>query len=168
MICFVNFSLDYRDLMRGFYCAPPRKTLFIEIMLSFVFSFSINLFFLISFLISIFFPIQLSHFYDMTLQPDPHPRLLSLILQLEPTFLSLTLQPDPLKLELCKFNIIINIKNIIIFIIINIANKQFVKAQLCVYPYLLGLPKQHNLILFGPGPNNMAPTSSRLSPNNAH
>jgi hypothetical protein len=37
----------------------------------------------------------------MTLQPDPHPRLLGLVLQL-----------DPLKLESCKFNIIINIINI--------------------------------------------------------
>jgi hypothetical protein len=37
----------------------------------------------------------------MTLQPDPHPRLLSLVLQ-----------SDPLKLESCKFNIIINIINI--------------------------------------------------------
>jgi hypothetical protein len=34
----------------------------------------------------------------MTLQPDPHPRLLGLVLQ-----------SDPLKLESCKFNIIINI-----------------------------------------------------------
>jgi hypothetical protein len=37
----------------------------------------------------------------MTLQPDLHPRLLGLILQ-----------SDPLKLESCKFNIIINIINI--------------------------------------------------------
>ena len=37
----------------------------------------------------------------MTLQPDPHPRLLGLVLQ-----------SDPLKLESCKFNIIINIINI--------------------------------------------------------
>jgi hypothetical protein len=59
----------------------------------------------------------------MTLQPDPHPRLLSLVLQPEPRLLSLTLQLDPFKLGLYKFNIIINIKNIIIFIIINIANK---------------------------------------------
>ena len=34
----------------------------------------------------------------MTLQPDPHPRLLGPVLQ-----------PDSLKLESCKFNIIINI-----------------------------------------------------------
>jgi hypothetical protein len=34
----------------------------------------------------------------MTLQPDPHPRLLGLVLQ-----------SDSLKLESCKFNIIINI-----------------------------------------------------------
>jgi hypothetical protein len=37
----------------------------------------------------------------MTLQPDPHPRLLGPVLQ-----------PDLLKLESCKFNIIINIINI--------------------------------------------------------
>jgi len=37
----------------------------------------------------------------MTLQPDSHPRLLSLVLQ-----------PNPLKLGLCKFNVIINIINI--------------------------------------------------------
>ena len=37
----------------------------------------------------------------MTLQPDPHPRLLGMVLQ-----------SDPLKLESCKFNIIINIINI--------------------------------------------------------
>jgi len=37
----------------------------------------------------------------MTLQPDPYPRLLSLVLQ-----------PDPLKLGSCKFNVIINIINI--------------------------------------------------------
>ena len=37
----------------------------------------------------------------MTLQPDPHPRLLSLILQ-----------SYPLKLGSCKFNVIINIINI--------------------------------------------------------
>jgi len=37
----------------------------------------------------------------MTLQPDPHPRLLGLVLQ-----------SDPLKLKSCKFNIIINIINI--------------------------------------------------------
>ena len=37
----------------------------------------------------------------MTLQPDPHSRLLSLVLQL-----------DPFKLGSCKFNIIINIINI--------------------------------------------------------
>jgi hypothetical protein len=43
--------------------------------------------------------------------------------------LNLVLQPDPFKLGSCKFNIIINIKsiiiciiNIIIFIIMNIAN----------------------------------------------
>jgi len=35
------------------------------------------------------------------LQPDPHPRLLSLVLQ-----------QDPLKLGSCKFNVIINIINI--------------------------------------------------------
>jgi hypothetical protein len=35
------------------------------------------------------------------LQPDPHPRLLDLVLQ-----------SDSLKLESCKFNIIINIINI--------------------------------------------------------
>jgi hypothetical protein len=37
----------------------------------------------------------------MTLQSDPHPRLLSLVLQ-----------PDPLKLGSFKFNVIINIINI--------------------------------------------------------
>jgi hypothetical protein len=46
------------------------------------------------------------------LKPDPHPRLLGLVLQ-----------PDPLKHGSCKFNIIIiNIKNIIICIKMNIAN----------------------------------------------
>jgi hypothetical protein len=35
------------------------------------------------------------------LQPDPHPRLLGLVLQ-----------PNPFKLGSCKFNIIINIINI--------------------------------------------------------
>jgi hypothetical protein len=35
------------------------------------------------------------------LQPDPHPKLLALVLQ-----------SDPLKLGLCKFNVIINIINI--------------------------------------------------------
>ena len=44
---------------------------------------------------------QLLHFYDTTLQPDPHPRLLGLILQ-----------PNSLKLGPCKFNVIINIINI--------------------------------------------------------
>jgi len=37
----------------------------------------------------------------MTLQPHPHPRLLSLVLQ-----------PNPLKLGSYKFNVIINIINI--------------------------------------------------------
>jgi hypothetical protein len=37
----------------------------------------------------------------MILQPDPHPRLLGLVLQ-----------SDPLKLGSCKFNVIINIINI--------------------------------------------------------
>jgi hypothetical protein len=37
----------------------------------------------------------------MTLQSDPHPKLLDPVLQ-----------PDSLKLESCKFNIIINIVNI--------------------------------------------------------
>jgi len=37
----------------------------------------------------------------MTLQTDPHPRLLGLVLQ-----------SDPLKLGSCKFNVIINIINI--------------------------------------------------------
>ena len=37
----------------------------------------------------------------MTLQPDPHPRLLGLVLQL-----------DPFKLGSYKFNVIINIINI--------------------------------------------------------
>jgi hypothetical protein len=47
----------------------------------------------------------------MTLQLNSHPKLLGL-----------ALQPDPLKLGSCKFNIIINIKIIIIIIIMNIAN----------------------------------------------
>jgi hypothetical protein len=47
---------------------------------------------------------------------------LGLVLQLDPMLLGLALQPDPLKLRSCKFNIIINIINIIIFIIMNIAN----------------------------------------------
>jgi hypothetical protein len=65
----------------------------------------------------------------MTLQPDPHPKLLGLVLQPDPRLLGLALQPHPLKLGLCKFNIIISIKkiiiciiNIIIFIIMNIVN----------------------------------------------
>ena len=65
----------------------------------------------------------------MTLQSDPHPRLLGLVLQSDLKLLDLTLQPDSLKLGSCKFNIIISIKNIIIciiniiiFIIMNIAN----------------------------------------------
>jgi hypothetical protein len=37
----------------------------------------------------------------MALQPYPHPRLLSLVLQ-----------PDPLKFGSCNFNVIINIINI--------------------------------------------------------
>jgi len=37
----------------------------------------------------------------MTLQPDPHPRLLGLVLQ-----------SNSLKLRSCKFNVIINIINI--------------------------------------------------------
>jgi len=45
----------------------------------------------------------LSHFYNTTLQPDPHPRLLGLVLQ-----------PNPLKLGSWKFNIIINIIKIIL------------------------------------------------------
>jgi hypothetical protein len=45
-----------------------------------------------------------------------------LILQPDLRLLSLALQSDPLKLGLYKFNIIIIIKNIIIFIIMNIAN----------------------------------------------
>jgi hypothetical protein len=44
---------------------------------------------------------KLSHFYDTTLQPEPHLRLLGPVLQ-----------PDSLKLESCEFNIIINIINI--------------------------------------------------------
>jgi len=40
-------------------------------------------------------------FFYPTLQPDPHPRLLDLVLQL-----------NSLKLGLCKFNVIINIINI--------------------------------------------------------
>ena len=44
------------------------------------------------------------------------------MLQPDSRLLGLTLQSDPLKLGSCKFNIIINIKNIIIFIIMNIAN----------------------------------------------
>ena len=58
----------------------------------------------------------------MTLQSDSHSRLLDLILQPDLRLLSLALQSDPLKLGLYKFNIIIIIKNIIIFIIMNIAN----------------------------------------------
>jgi hypothetical protein len=37
----------------------------------------------------------------MILQPDPHPKLLDLVLQ-----------SDPLKLRSCKFNVIVNIINI--------------------------------------------------------
>jgi hypothetical protein len=58
----------------------------------------------------------------MTLQSDSHSRLLGLILQPDLRLLSLALQSDPLKLGLYKFNIIIIIKIIIIFIIMNIAN----------------------------------------------
>jgi len=45
------------------------------------------------------------------------PRLLDLMFKRDMMFLSLVLQPDPLKLELNKFNVIINIKNTIICII---------------------------------------------------
>jgi hypothetical protein len=110
MICFVYFSLDYCDLMKGYYCTPPRKALFIRIVLCFVvfflyiFFFSINYFFcLFSFYNIKFFSILLSHFYNTTLQLDPHPRLLGLVLQ-----------PNPLKLGSWKFNIIINIIKIIL------------------------------------------------------
>jgi hypothetical protein len=58
MICFIYFSLDYHDLMKGFYYSPSRKTLFIEIVFCFFFlfffSFSINFFQFFS-LILIFF-----------------------------------------------------------------------------------------------------------------
>jgi len=49
-------------------------------------------------------------------------RLLRLVLQPDPRLLGLALQLYPLKLGSFKFNIIICIINIIIFIIMNIAN----------------------------------------------
>jgi hypothetical protein len=55
MIYFVYFSLDYHDLMRGFYRTPPRKALFIGIALCFVFSSLFFSFQLIFFNIKYFF-----------------------------------------------------------------------------------------------------------------
>jgi hypothetical protein len=60
---------------------------------------------------------------------DPRLLVLDLAFKRNPKLLSPTSYLDPFKLELCKFNIIINIKNIIIcikniivFITINIIN----------------------------------------------
>ena len=50
------------------------------------------------------------------------PRLLDLTFKRGLKLLNLALQSDSLKLGLYMFNIIINIKNIIIFLIINIIN----------------------------------------------
>jgi len=49
-------------------------------------------------------------------------KILSLTFKKGPKLLDLALQLDPLKHGSDKFNIIINIKNIIIYIIINIIN----------------------------------------------
>jgi len=48
------------------------------------------------------------------------------------------LQPDPLKLRSNKFNIIINIKNIVIFIKMNIANIIINKFE----KYIINIEKQ--------------------------
>jgi hypothetical protein len=76
-----------------------------------------------------FFSIYLSNFHDTTLQLDPDLRLSGLTLHPYPRLLGRELQSYPFKLGSCKFNIIINIKNIItciiniiIFIIMNIVN----------------------------------------------
>jgi hypothetical protein len=50
----------------------------------------------------------------MTLQLDPHPRLLSLVLQ-----------PNQLKLGSCKFNVIINIINITLGSDVAVKSKTF-------------------------------------------
>jgi len=50
----------------------------------------------------------------MILQPDPHPKLLDLVLQ-----------SDSLKLESCKFNIITNIINITLGSSIAVRHKAF-------------------------------------------
>jgi hypothetical protein len=68
--------------------------------------------------------------HDTILQPDPHPRLLGLVLQRDQRLLSLALQLDPLKLESCKFNIII-------FIIMNIANIIINKFEKSIISYYL-------------------------------
>jgi len=55
MIYFVYFSLDYRDLIRKFYCTSPLKAPLIRIVFFFVFSFSINIFLILLFNIKFLF-----------------------------------------------------------------------------------------------------------------
>ena len=62
--------------------------------------------------------------------------LLGLVLQPDPRLLSLEFQSDPLKLGSCKFNIIICIKNIINFIIMNIANIIINKFEKNIISYI--------------------------------
>jgi hypothetical protein len=70
----------------------------------------------------------------LALQANPHPRLLDLMLQLDPKLLGLSLQAHPLKVGSCKFNIIINIKNIIIYII-NITLRSDIVVKLKVLEF---------------------------------
>jgi hypothetical protein len=60
------------------------------------------------------------------------------MLQPNSRLLDLMLQPDPLKLRSNKFNIIINIKNIVIFIKMNIANIIINKFE----KYIINIEKQ--------------------------
>jgi len=101
MICFVYWSLDYCDLMRGFYCTPPCKTLFIKIMLCFIVFFFLINFFLISFCnIIIFF---LFNYQTFITQPCN---------QIHIQGFRFELHSNSIKLGSCKFNIIVNIINI--------------------------------------------------------
>jgi hypothetical protein len=57
------------------------------------------------------------------------------MLQLDPKLLGLSLQADPLKVGSCKFNIIINIKNIIIYII-NITLRSDIVVKLLEFGFI--------------------------------
>jgi hypothetical protein len=131
MICFVYFLLDYRDLMRGFYCTPHRKTLFVGIMfcffLFFFFSFQLIFFFLIFFNINFF----LFSYHSFMTRPCNQTHIQGSWVwccsQTQDSWAAL--QTNLLKLKSCNFNIVINIKNniiciinITISIIINIIN----------------------------------------------